>query len=276
MLRAGRIVYTNDLPIYIAFDRGAVRFPGALVSDVPATLNAWLVAGRLDFSPVSSFAWAKNHEKLALLPDLCIGSRNEVWSVVCVSKEPLAKLDGVSIATTKESASGRNLLRVLLERRYGVKANFVEHDDPFTAAAHGTPAMLIGDRAIDAKLTFTPANVYDLGVEWHAWTGLDMVYAVWAARKDALSAHRAEIGEAMASMVASQRWSAEHPEVAIEAAQRAHARPEGFYESYYETLNFDFDDAAQRGLQRYVEELHAIGAIDSVPQVIPEVLGVHP
>ena len=36
VLRAGRINYTNDLPIYCAFDEGAVAFPGALVADVPA------------------------------------------------------------------------------------------------------------------------------------------------------------------------------------------------------------------------------------------------
>ena len=180
MLRSGRIIYTNDLPIYAAFDAGAVRYPGALIADVPSHLNAMLLDGRLDLSPISAFHWAKHADVLALLPELCIGARREVWSVVCVSRKPLAELAGVDIAVTVESASGRNLLRVLLERRYGIKANFIESTDPFAAAAKGEPALLIGDRAIDAQQTFAPAHVHDLGLEWNEWTGNDMVFAVWA------------------------------------------------------------------------------------------------
>jgi chorismate dehydratase len=275
MLRSGRIAYTNDLPIYTAFDAGAVRFPGALRSDVPANLNAMLLDGRLDLSPISAFAYAANPGVLALLPSLCIGSREDVWSVVCVSRVPLDQLDGATIAVTKESASGRNLLRVLLERRYGVRATFVESDDPFGVAAAGRPALLIGDRAIDAQQTFTPAHVHDLGTHWHEWTGADMVYAVWAVRRDVLASHRAEVSRALDALIAAQSWAAANPERVLAAAQAAHPRPAGFYAAYYATLNFAFDRAARAGLERYIQELHAVGAIDSRAPVEPEEFVVH-
>jgi chorismate dehydratase len=275
MLRSGRIVYTNDLPIYTAFDEGAVRFPGALVADVPSNLNAMLRDGRLDLSPISSFAYGAHPETFALLPDLCIGSRRDVWSVVCVSRQPLERLDGATIAVTRESASGLNLLRVLLERRYGVRATFVESDDPFGEAAAGRPALLIGDRAIDAQQTFTPANVHDLGTLWHAWTGADMVYAVWAVRRDVLASHREDVRIALEALIAAQRWGAEHPERLVAAAQAVHARPAGFYASYFATLNFSFDAPARAGLRRYFEELYALGAINTVPSVEPEAFVVH-
>ncbi len=274
MLRSGRIIYTNDLPIYTAFDLGVVRYPGALVADIPTNLNAMLLDGRLDLSPISAFAWAKNADELALLPDLCIGARGDVWSVVCVSRKPLAELDNVPIAVTRESASGRNLLRVLLERRYGVRANFVEHPDPFAVAAKGEPALLIGDRAIDAAQTFAPANVRDLGTEWHAWTGLDMVFAVWAVRRDVLARHPEEVAGAMEALVASQRWGTEHRDAVVASAQATAPRNAGYYAAYYDTLNFVFDERARAGLRRYVEEIHAIGAIPRVPLVEPEVLVV--
>ena len=275
MLRSGRIAYTNDLPIYTAFDAGAVRFPGALVSDVPASLNRMLLDGRLDLSPISAFAYAANPDVLALLPGLCIGSRKDVWSVVCVSRAPLAELDGATIAVTRESASGLNLLRVLLERRYGVRATFVESDDPFAAAAAGRPALLIGDRAIDAQQTFTPAHVHDLGSHWHEWTGGDMVYAVWAVRRDVLASHRDEVARALDALIAAQHWGAEHPERILAAAQTEHPRPAGFYAAYYATLNFAFDEAARRGLGRYIRELHAAGAIERLAPVEPEEFVVH-
>ncbi len=123
-LRCGRIRYTNDLPIYAAFDAGAIPYPGTLHADVPARLNAMLLAGELDVSPVSAFAWAQHAGELALLPDLCIGARDDVVSVVLVSQRPPDQLDGERIAVTSESASGANLLRVLLERRYGAHATY--------------------------------------------------------------------------------------------------------------------------------------------------------
>ncbi|GAC1620415.1 MAG: menaquinone biosynthesis protein [Vulcanimicrobiaceae bacterium] len=272
MLRSGRIIYTNDLPIYTAFDVGVVRYPGALVADIPTNLNAMLLDGRLDLSPISAFHWAMHADELALLPDLCIGARGDVWSVVCVSRQPLGELDGVEIAVTRESASGRNLLRVLLERRYGIRANLVEHLDPFAVAAAGRPALLIGDRAIDAAQTFAPVNVHDLGTEWHAWTGLDMVFAVWAVRRDVLARHAGEVAGAMDALVAAARWGTDHRDAVVAAAQQTYPRNAGYYAAYFDTLNFDFDARARTGLARYVDELAAIGAIARAPAVEPEVL----
>ena len=270
-LRSGRIVYTNDLPIYAAFDCGAVDYPGSLRDDVPAGLNAMLLDGRLDLSPVSAFHWARHADRLALLPELCIAARTDVWSVLCVSDRPLSELGGVPIAVTKESASGRTLLRILLERRYGLRAVFVESDDPYAVAAGGGPALLIGDRAIDARLAFPSRVVHDLGTEWHAWTGLDMVFAVWAVRRDALARGPEIVAEALEALVRSRAWGMANMDRVVAAAQRAHTRPAGFYEAYYETLNFAFDEAARAGLARFVEEAYALGALPSIPLVRPEV-----
>jgi chorismate dehydratase len=275
MLRAGRIVYTNDLPVYAAFDAGTVHFPGALVADVPASLNAMLLSGQLDLSPISAAFYAEHADELALLPGLCIGARSDVWSVVCVSRVPLDRLDGKTIAISRESASGRALLRLLLERRFGVRASLVPSDDPFGEAAAGRPALLIGDRAIDAQQTFTPAHVHDLGTEWHRWTGADMVFAVWAIRRDVLATHREQVHEALDALHSALQWGNENPERVVAAAQEVRERPAGFYASYFSTLNFSFDAQARAGLRRFCEELQAIGAIPSVPSVEPEAFVVH-
>ncbi|HTV74470.1 MAG TPA: menaquinone biosynthesis protein [Candidatus Acidoferrales bacterium] len=275
MLRAGRIVYTNDLPIYTAFDEDTVRFPGALVADVPSRLNHMLIGGQLDLSPISAFFYAQHAHELSLLPDVCIGSRRDVWSVVLVSPKPPEALDGATIWVTTESASGRNLLRVLLERRYGVHARFLETTDPLGAANRGEAVLLIGDRAIDARLKIAAERVYDLGSIWHAWTGMDMVYAVWAVRRDTLAAdHEAVIG-AMSALREAQNWGALHMDRVLTRAQATHPRPPGFYGAYFETLNFNFDAQARAGLRRFFTESHAIGAIATVPPVDPEVLVVH-
>lgn len=273
-LRCGRIRYTNDLPVYAAFDAGAIAYPGTLHADVPARLNAMLLGGELDLSPISAFAWAANAGELVLLPDLCIGARDEVVSVVLVSATPPQRLDGVRIAVTSESASGANLLRVLLERRFAVHASYTRSDDPFAIARDGGPALLIGDRAIDALLELPREQVYDLGTLWHEWTHQQTVFAVWAARRDTYERDPEGVRTCMHALTDAYTWSRAHMEYVIERAQHERARPAGFYESYYGKLNFTFHFAAQRGLEAYCRELFAIGAIAALPHPFPEALGV--
>jgi chorismate dehydratase len=273
-LRCGRIIYTNDLPIYTAFDVDAIGYPGSLHADVPAKLNAMLIGGELDLSPISAFAWAQHAEELVLLPDLCIGARDEVVSVVLVSPTPPALLDGVPIALTSESASGRNLLRVVLERRYGVQPRYLDSDHPLDVAAQGKPALLIGDSAIDALERLPRDQVYDLGTLWHEWTGQQTVFAVWAARRDAYERDPEAIRECMHALTDSYTWSRSHVDAVIAAAQRVKPRAPGFYEAYYGKLNFTFHSAAQSGLGAFCRELFAIGAIAAVPHALPEAIGV--
>jgi chorismate dehydratase len=270
MLRCGRIVYTNDIPIYAAFDEGAVPFPGSLSSDVPARLNEQLLGGRLDLSPVSAFFYAQNADRLALLPGVCIGSRRDVWSVILASSVPPSDLAGATIAATTESASGRNLLRVLLERRFGLRARFEDTADPLGAMRAGKPTLLIGDLAIDAQFELPPQRVHDLGTLWHEWTGLDMVYAVWAVRRDVLGSRRSEVAAVCAALAAAKAWGEANAARVVELAQAVRPRRPGFYSAYYETLNFDFDPQAQAGLARFIEEARAAGAIAGGASAIPE------
>jgi chorismate dehydratase len=233
-----------------------------------------LLAGELDLSPISAFAWAQHAGELVLLPDLCIGARDEVVSVVLVSDTPPSLLDGAEIALTQESASGRNLLRVVLERRYSVKPHYVEAENPLDVAAHGKPALLIGDSAIDALERFGRARVYDLGTLWHEWTQQQTVFAVWAARRDAYERDPEAIRECMHALTDSYTWSRANMIAVVALAQAQRPRSMGFYESYYGKLNYTFHSAAQSGLAAYCRELHAIGAIDSVPSTLPEAIGV--
>src|ERR1700678_4032341 len=144
------MAYTNVVPLYAAFDCGVLDYPGMLVPGVPAQLNAMLADGSLDLSPISAMAWAQRADEFVLLPDLCIGARDEVVSVLLASDRPPALLDGATVYVTDESGSGYNLLRVLLERRYGVRPEYERAADVLSRAQAGQPALLIGDSAIDA------------------------------------------------------------------------------------------------------------------------------
>lgn len=274
MLKSGRIKYTNDLPIYAAFDEGVIEYPGTLHADVPARLNQMMREGKLDLGPVSAFAYARDAERYVLLPDLCIGAREEVISVVLVSNVPPALLDGAEIAVTSESATGRNLLRVLLERRYGVNARLTDSGDAAAVAQTGGPALLIGDAAIDALLSLPTEHVYDLGTLWHDWSGEQTVFAVWVARREVYNREPEAVRACMHALTDSYTWSRGNMDAVIVRAQELVPRPQGFYENYYAKLNFTFHSAAQSGLAAFCRELQAIGALDTLPATTPEAIGV--
>ncbi len=101
-----------------------------------------------------------------------------------------------------------------------------------------------------------------------------MVYAVWAARRDVIETEREQVAQALRVLKDARTWGLDHIDRVIAAAQATHPRATGIYEAYYRTLNFEFDTSAQAGLMRYFQELHAIGAIASVPLVKPEVFVV--
>ncbi len=234
-----------------------------------------LFDGRLALSPISAVAYAQHAQNFVLLPDLCIGARREVLSVLLVSEVAPALLDGATVAVTSESASGAALLRVLLEGKYGVRARFQDDDDPLsTVLRTQRPALLIGERAIDARVAIPAEHLYDLGSLWNEWTGEDSVFAVWAARRDVFERDPDSVAACMAQFRAAYLWGTEHRQEIISQAEKVRARPPGFYEEYYEKLNFKFDGAAQRGLQRFFGELLAIGLINNVPVSEPEVSGV--
>jgi chorismate dehydratase len=271
-LRCGRIKYTNDLPVYAAFDAGAIQYPGSLHADTPARLNAMLLDGELDLSPISAFTWAANSRELVLLPDLCIGARDEVVSVVLVSTVPPAALDRTPIFVTEESASGRNLLRVILERRYRIRPTYVDEPQPFDRAVSGKPTLLIGDSAIDAIESFPPSCVYDLGRLWHEWTAQQTVFAVWAARREVYERDLAAVRQCMHALTDAYTWSRSHGSEVVALAHQAIPRHAGFYQTYYGKLNFTLHVAAQSGLAAYCRELVAIGAIPALPS-FAEALG---
>ncbi len=114
------------------------------------------------------------------MPDIAIASRGPVLSVTLFSREPWAEIRRVALdAGSRTSAA---LTQILLRKRYGVHPEVVPL--PLDRGAEDVDAdavLLIGDRAMRACLPGF-AHAFDLGQEWHDWTGLPFVYAVWAVR----------------------------------------------------------------------------------------------
>ena len=73
--------------------------------------------------------------------------------------------------------------------------------------------MLIGDVALRATLRGAPSGprrCTDLGAVWREWTGLPMVFAVWAVRRDFAVAHPGLVKEVHAAFLRSRDVALAH------------------------------------------------------------------
>src|SRR5438874_6531957 len=85
------------------------------IQGVPTDLNRCLLAGECDVAPISSIEYARNADRLRLLPRLCVASEGAVDSIQLVSRKPLEQVRVVAV--TPESATSVVLTKVLLDRK---------------------------------------------------------------------------------------------------------------------------------------------------------------
>lgn len=266
--RVGHIQFLNCLPIYYGLVKGSGILDLELVKGLPTELNALLLEGRLDISPISSIEYARNPEGLLLLPGPTVSCRGRVQSIILLSRLPLEKLDGRPVALTSSSATSHVLLRILLEKRYRVKPDyFLFDDDPAEAFRHGEAALLIGDRALENLETEADLTVHDLGEEWGNLTGKGMIFALWAV-------HR-EFAERQPGLVEHVRRlfrdsidysSANLDRIARDAARWERFSPQ-FLENYFRTLSFGLEEDLDDGLREFYRMATEIGEIPGVPKM---------
>lgn len=248
-VRIGAVNYLNTKPLIHDLD---VLAPDAdLLLDVPSRLADLLGRGRLDVALIPAIEYFRGQD-YSVVPGLCIASRGAVLSVTLFSRTPWSGIRRVALdAGSRTSAA---LTQILLRKRHGIDAEIVSL--PLDRAAEDTDSdavLLIGDRAMRACLPgFEFA--FDLGREWHDWTGLPFVYAFWVVRPGAdLGSVEQALHESYARGrrrvgVIAQR---EAPHLGLDA---------GFCRRYLETvIHFDLGPRELAGLQHYYELACEIG-----------------
>ena len=260
--RVGHIEFLNCLPIYWGLMRSGALIDVDLHKDTPDRLNLDLVEGRLDIGPISLVEYLRHADDLFLLPDLAVGSDGPVRSVNIVSTRPLAELDGARVALGSTSRTGVLLARMLLSQRYGVTPSYLNCPPDLTGMLReADAAVVIGDVALRAVYE-APARglvVTDLGAEWRDWTGLPMVFAVWAARRAFAGAHPGLVKDVHEAFLRSRDLClAELDEVATAAARWEPFDPETLA-SYFRTLDFSLGDRQVAGLREFARRAAALG-----------------
>ncbi len=244
MIRLGRIGYVNMAPVFYRLEADVDEVVG-----VPTELNRALLAGDCDLAPISSIEYARNVDRLRILPRLCVSSEGAVDSIQLVSRVPLEHVR--TVAVTPESATSVVLTKVLLPE--------AEHV-PLGEEAEAT--LLIGDAALKSAFE-DPTPHYDLGRLWLERTGLPMVFAVWAAPEP----WPPGLPELEDALVASVRLARAEPErLAYESSER-YGYPPGFLARYFEKLRYSFGPRERAGLLTFLELARDVGELDVVPEL---------
>ncbi|WP_223066628.1 menaquinone biosynthetic enzyme MqnA/MqnD family protein [Paenibacillus caui] len=260
--RIGKIDYTNVWPIFHYFDEKKLSRQAELVTEVPAVLNRAMIAGQLDLSPVSSFAYGFASSRLQLLPRLSVSSDGPVHSILVFSARPLASVKDGVIALTNTSATSVNLLKIMMEKGYGGHPTYWDSEPDLDAMmAKSDAALLIGDHAIRASWRDHGYHVTDLGKVWKEWTGYGMTFAVWAVQQSFARDHAEWLDEIAAAFQASKKQSElDLSALAVKACAEIGGTEE-YWNSYFHNLCYDFTDERQRGLQLYFDYCHELGLL---------------
>jgi len=165
---------------------------------VPSACAEALRAGTADIGIIPAITY-QTIPDLVVIPDVAIGAKGPVRSILLVSKQPLDKIKTVAADTSSRTSVA--LLKIIFQKWWRPAKASVE-----TGHAPSQPefipldpdlkkmlkkcdaALMIGDPAlkIEPKKYDT---VVDLGQEWHKQTGLPFVFAFWAVRRAALKDH---------------------------------------------------------------------------------------
>jgi chorismate dehydratase len=244
VIKLGRISYVNMAPVFYRVAASVEEVQG-----VPTVLNELLLNGELDTAPISSIEYARNADRLRLLPRLCVASEGAVDSIQLVSRKPLEQVRVVAV--TPESATSVALTKVLLP-----EAEHVPLD------ADADAKLLIGDAALKSAFE-DPTPHHDLGRLWLERTGLPMVFAVWAC-PEPLADGLAELEDALVASV--RRARAEPEQLAYEASER-YGYPAGFLARYFEKLRYRFGPRERAGLYTFLELARDAGLLHTVPEL---------
>jgi len=177
--------------------------------DLPAQCADALGAGEVDLGLVPCAEL--DRLQMGFLPGLGIACDGPVRSILLVSKKPFHEI--ATLAADSGSRTSVALSRILLAERYGCCPRITRHAPQLEdMLSEHDAALIIGDPALRIDPAKLPFETLDLGEEWVRWSGLPMVFAVWAGRAAALSPGVAR------AFLDSYEWGRNHTEEIVARA----------------------------------------------------------
>ncbi|MDY0132601.1 MAG: menaquinone biosynthesis protein [Desulforegulaceae bacterium] len=250
LIKLGKFSYINVAPVYYNLEKYLPQNFCIIKEGPPAKLNLALEEENLDLSPVSAFAYAVNHEKWQLIPDISIGCTKKVISVLLAADLKFEELDNKKILLTNESASGASLLKILFYEK-NIYPKFYSGDIHKLDKKEYDAVLVIGDNAllIDWEKKFK--NVYDLGQSWFEFTNLPFVFGVWAVSKKSYLKNKIKINQIKDILHENKKRNLDFSdEMSAISANKKNTSKE-FMANYFKTIEYDLSEQKIKGLKLF-------------------------
>src|SRR5438132_5472096 len=172
--------YLNTAPLIWSFTHGSQRPAIELLTDTaPARCAEMLASGEVDAALVPVIEYQRIQDIL-IVPDVCVGSKSAVRSVVLVTRRNnLKKVERVAL--DESSRTSVALVKIMFREFLGFEPEWISAaPDLRSMLALADAALIIGDPAM--KIPRDQFRVFDLATLWHEFTGFGFVFAMWMAR----------------------------------------------------------------------------------------------
>ncbi len=251
-LRVGIVNFLNSKPLAWGFLKGHHADLFAPSYHPPALVARLLGQGNLDIGLIPSIE-VQRIPNLRVLPDMCVGAKQEVRSVVLVSRGPVEQIRRVALDQNSRTSS--TLVRILLRERWGLDPEYLhERPDPERMLSEADAALIIGDPAL--RLDREKYHVIDLAAEWKTLTGLPFVFAVWAVRPEV------EIPDLPFYFKSSLRYGLSSLDTLVREAAAELGLDSSEVRTYLtENLHFFLRSEEIEGLEEFYRRAHSHGLI---------------
>ncbi len=231
---------------------------------VPSACAEALRAGTADIGIIPAITY-QTIPDLVVIPDVAIGAKGPVRSILLVSRLPLEKIKTVALDTSSRTSVA--LLKIIFKKWWRADSEQPEYvpvdPDLKKMLKKCDAALLIGDPAlkVDSKKYDT---VVDLGEEWNKRTGLPFVFAFWAVRRAAIKDH--PLASHLSGIFQQSRDNGLRnvPALAREWAPRAGITEQRVTDYLTEDIDFALGQEELKGLYAFYKLAREVGVIKEV------------
>jgi chorismate dehydratase len=247
--------YSNTAPLIWSFLYGAMRGRFEMILDTAPARSAELLSeARVDAALVPVIAY-QMIEDVLLVPDICVGAREQVRSVCLVTRgEDLKTVKTVSLDVSSKTSVA--LAKIIFREFLASEPEWkISKPDLEKMLAESDCALLIGDPAL--TIDESVYRKFDLAETWKSFTGFGFVFAMWMA-----NAEKAEIARRIDLAAARDEGLRHLDEIISNYESEISLGREDFKKYLSENISYSIDDSMRKGLELYFRLAHKNGLIN--------------
>lgn len=234
--------YLNSAPLIWSFSNGSQKQLVELTDPVPSRCADLLANDSVDFALIPVIEYQRINGA-QLIPDVCVGSRSRVRSVLLASR--LNKLTEIkSVALDESSRTSAALIKIIFREFLGIEPEWTTSSPNIKEMLRqNDAALIIGDPGM--SFARDHLQTWDLATLWREHTGHGFVFAMWATKGQT---------EAQIDFAAARDEGLHRKEEIVSEYVRKIGMPAAEIRDYLnESIVFQVDEDLSTGMNLYFE-----------------------